>query len=186
MRASIDWAKRFAAAMVMLAATSASAQHAVYIVRHAERADAPKDDPPLTDAGRVRAAVLADALANAHIGTVITTHYARSVDTGAPTATRAAAKVVRVMPMRGEAARHIEAVVAAVQKAQLDAPVLVVGHSNTVSEIANALGAMKLAPLCETSYSIMLVLTWREKGLAPSVAQLRYGTSDTLARGDCL
>ena len=55
-----------AAALSLLTAASAMAQ-TVYLVRHAEKADA-SADPVLSEAGQARAAALAAALAEAHPG----------------------------------------------------------------------------------------------------------------------
>jgi hypothetical protein len=57
------------------------------LVRHAERAAAPADDPPLTAAGTKRAQDLATTLRDTRFSAVVTTHLIRTRDTAAPTAT---------------------------------------------------------------------------------------------------
>ena len=44
----------------------------VYLVRHAERADEPRQDPPLKEKGTLRSQELARMLSNANIKAIIT------------------------------------------------------------------------------------------------------------------
>lgn len=57
---------------------------AVIVVRHAEKAAAPKDNPPLSPAGTASAQALLDALRDAGITTIITTDQVRTRETAAP------------------------------------------------------------------------------------------------------
>lgn len=68
---------------VAAAPTVASAQKAVFVVRHAEKADE-SDDPVLSPSGRVRAQALARHLATAGIKAIYVTQYQRTVLTAAP------------------------------------------------------------------------------------------------------
>jgi phosphohistidine phosphatase SixA len=161
------------------------AQHPIYLVRHAERAEMPKDDPPLSETGRARAAALADALSAARIATIITTQLLRTQQTGEAVALRSDARTIKVPAVRGELAAHVAAVVAEAKRARARAPVLVVGHSNTVSEVAAALGAAKLPALCETSFSHLWILGGVD-GEPVQFARLRYGKEDAPPTGGCL
>jgi len=150
----------------------------VLLVRHAERAAEPKDDPGLTTAGQVRAQALATALAQAGVTAIITTQYQRSRDTAAPLATALGITPELVATRRGE--DHIAAVAAAVRR--LQGVVLVVGHGNTVPQIAHTLrsGAPQGPDFCETSYGHLWVLQGQ------SLAKLRYGAPDAVApSSDC-
>ena len=59
----------------------------VVLVRHADKANEPADDPPLTPAGKRRAQDLASALRNAGLTAIITTQFLRSRQTALPLAT---------------------------------------------------------------------------------------------------
>ena len=59
----------------------------VLLVRHAEKAAEPTDDPPLTAAGAERAQALATALHDAGVTAIITTQLRRTPATALPLAT---------------------------------------------------------------------------------------------------
>ena len=69
----------------------------LFIVRHAEKAAAPKDDPPLTKAGRARAQELARVLGDVPLKAVYATEFERTVK---PTPTPSATAVSAPPPMR--------------------------------------------------------------------------------------
>ncbi|WP_332640401.1 histidine phosphatase family protein [Brevundimonas sp.] len=149
--------KRFllAAAVSLLTATSAMAQ-TVYLVRHAEKADAGAD-PALSEAGQARAAALAAMLADVHPGHIFTSPLQRTRLTAAPTA---AFHSVTVEPISldGGGAAHVAAIAERVRALPEDAVVLIVGHSNTVPPIARALGYAEAADMPECEYDRMTTL----------------------------
>ncbi|HZI77430.1 MAG TPA: histidine phosphatase family protein, partial [Gemmatimonadales bacterium] len=57
---------------------------AVIVVRHAEKAATPKENPPLSPAGEARAQALLEALRDAGLTTIITTDQQRTRLTAAP------------------------------------------------------------------------------------------------------
>lgn len=144
-----------AAALSLLAATSAMAQ-TVYLVRHAEKADA-SADPVLSEAGRARAAALAAALAEAHPGHIFTSPLQRTRLTAEPTA---AYHSVTIEPVGfdGGSAGHVAGIAERVRALPEDAVVLVVGHSNTVPLIARALGYAEAADMPDCEYDRMTTL----------------------------
>lgn len=137
-------------------AATAQAPTVVLIVRHAEKAAEPADDPPLTPAGAARAHALAAALASARVQAVITTQFARTRDTGRPTAD--AQHVVMETVLTGRTIADHAARVAAAVRAHSGQTVLVVGHSNTVTHIVEALGGPRLPDLCDSEYSTLFTL----------------------------
>ena len=105
----------------------------VYIVRHAEKVNE-TDTTNLNPAGYRRAAVLADTLAMKGIDSIFTTPYRRTRQTAQPLATKLG------IPLVDYPAKPTEAIVKRVSHIR-NKTVLVVGHSNTILEIARGLGA---------------------------------------------
>jgi len=144
-----------AVAVSLLTATSAMAQ-TVYLVRHAEKADA-SADPVLSEAGQARAATLAAAMTDVHPGHIFTSPLQRTRLTAEPTA---AYHSVTIEPVGfdGGAAAHVAAIAERVRALPDDAVVLIVGHSNTVPLIARALGYAEAADMPECEYDRMTML----------------------------
>jgi broad specificity phosphatase PhoE len=164
----------FAFLSVLAFAAGAQAQTLVFLVRHAEKAAQPAVDPPLTPQGEARAQALADMLASASIGAVISTPYARTLGTARPLATKLGIKVDTVAIGSGVPA-HAQAVAVAVRKYAGKA-VLVVGHSNTITAIAAALGAPTLPDLCDGDYDQIFILELPATGPARFV-RAHYGAA---------
>ena len=165
-----------ATAVSLLTATTAMAQ-TVYIVRHAEKVEAPGDpDPALSEAGQARAALLAEALRDAHPALVLTSPMQRTIRTAAPTAAYHAAPS-EVVSLEGGGAAHVAATVARVRALPADAAVLIVGHSNTVPLIARALGYADAADMPECEYDRMTVLHLMDGHAHGEVS--RYGAPTT-------
>ncbi len=105
----------------------------VYIVRHAEKLN-DTDTTDLTPSGYLRAAALADTLANRGIDSIFTTPYYRTRQTA-----QSLAKRIGIQPT-DYPAKPIDAIVNRVGQIRKKT-VLVVGHSNTILEITQGLGA---------------------------------------------
>jgi broad specificity phosphatase PhoE len=144
----------------------------VVLVRHGEKQPTPADDPSLSEAGVARAQALADALAQTKPSTIIVSARKRTAETAA-----VVAKNTGVTPtVIALDATHVKSVADAVMKAK--GVVLVVGHSNTVPAIVNALGGPKLADLCDASYATMFIVTPAANGQPTQVVRASYGTPD--------
>lgn len=152
--------------------TAQSQPTTVIIVRHAEKAAAPAADPPLTSVGEARARALLEAVRDAHVTAVITTQFLRTKATAAPTAT-ALGVTPEIVPTTG--ATHVQDVAAAIRR-HAGETVLVVGHSNTVTEIAAALGAKKPPAPCDSEYDNLYVVTIRADNTA-GVVHSRFGAA---------
>jgi broad specificity phosphatase PhoE len=159
----------FAAGVHPLTAQSRGAT-TVILVRHAEKAAEPANDPPLTEAGRARAAALWNAVKDAHVSAAIVTQFARTAQTAEPTVATSHA-TVSVVTTTG--ADHAARVAAAV-RAHPGETVLVVGHSNTVPDIIAALGLPKPAAICDSEYDNLYVVTMQSDGKT-SMVHSRYG-----------
>ncbi|MCC7008488.1 MAG: histidine phosphatase family protein [Acidobacteria bacterium] len=172
------------AAGVSAAGAQAPAATIVVLVRHAERAALPADDPPISDIGEVRARALAAALADAHVTTVITSSRRRTTDTARPLleARHLAPEIVGV----AEGLDVQVANVAAAVRRQPGGLVLVVGHSNTVPAIVHALGGPRLPDLCDNEYATMFVMELASQpGAASRLIRTHYGTPDPPGAGAC-
>lgn len=143
----------------------AGAQEAVYLVRHAERADQTADSP-LSAEGEARAALLARVLKDAGITHVFTTDLKRTVQTAAP-----AAAAFRLTP-RPLPAGDVDALVSALRALGPKDRALVVGHSNTLPVILFALGAGTLT-IADAEYDNLFVVV-PHAGAAPVLLRMRY------------
>jgi broad specificity phosphatase PhoE len=154
------------------AAGAALAQHAapttVLLVRHAEKAAEPANDPPLTAAGEARARSLLDALRDANVSVVITTQFTRTKATAQPTAS-AFGLTPQVIDAQATPAQVARAV-----RGHAGHTVLVVGHSNTLPAIIEALGAKRPPPICDAVYDNLFVVTIDANGKA-GVVRAKYG-----------
>jgi broad specificity phosphatase PhoE len=121
----------------------------VVIVRHAEKAAEPANDPPLTAVGTERAKALAATLKDSKVGAVLHTPTTRTRDTARPVA-ELFGLTPQVLPL-GPATTHADAVAAAV-KEHAGKTVVVVGHSNTIMNYIAALGGPRRGELCDHQY----------------------------------
>ena len=165
-----------AAGAVAPRTASAQGERLIVLVRHAEKADEPRADPPLTEAGRARGEALAAVTTSAGIGAVIVTPYARTRETAAPVA-RAQGLTPVEIPVGRSVAAHVAAVTEAVRARPPGEAVLVVGHSNTIPAIVTALGGPPLADLCDNQYAVLYVLSVPATGPARLVTA-SYGAAD--------
>ena len=167
---------RFALALAiggtLAVANAAAAQGApamVILVRHAEKATVGGSDPSISETGQARAKALAAAIADAHVTAIITTTFKRTFETAEPFAT-AHGITIEKLAVNGDVA-------AAVRK-HAGEVVLVVGHSNTVPAIVNALGGPKLPDICDASYATMFTLVPAKDGKTAHVVKSKYGAAD--------
>jgi len=158
------------AALVLFVPGYAAAQPAVFLVRHAERADANAGTPPtmaadpdLSAAGHARAGALAAMLKDAGITAIFATDRKRTQQTAAPLA-KALGTTVVTIPSADTAG-----LVAKLKAASGN--VLVVGHSNTVPEVIKGLGVQAPAPIADTEFDKLFIVTRGEK---PGLLLLRY------------
>jgi broad specificity phosphatase PhoE len=142
----------------------------VILVRHAEKAATPGDDPSLTEAGQARARALMTIARDAGVTAILTTQFARTRETARP-----ATEALKVTPevVRAVGSQHAQDAAHAAL-AHAGGVVLVVGHSNTVPAIIAALGAPQPPPICDSSYDDLYIVTVPASGPA-RVIHARYG-----------
>ena len=149
----------------------------IFLVRHAERADDSNanpgmvmdphmaGDPPLSEAGRVRALLLAKMLTDTGIGHIHSTDFRRTRETAQPTADAAGLAITTYNPsepddfaakLRSTPGRH-----------------LVVGHSNSTPDLVTALGGDPGTPIEALEYDRLYIVTFRDG--AVQTVLLRFG-----------
>jgi broad specificity phosphatase PhoE len=162
--------KRVASLVLLLLALAparfAGAQEAIYIVRHAERADQSADSP-LSTQGVGRSYTLRDMLKNAGITKIYTTDLRRTIETAAPFA--AAAHIVPV-PFKAEDTAALMASVRAVGPRDR---VLIVGHSNTLPDLLRAAGVSSAVAIKDDEYDNLFIVV-PQTGAPPVLIRLRY------------
>ena len=115
----------------------------LYLVRHAEKA-AGGFDPGLTDFGRTRAEFMADWYSGKNVQAVWSSEFRRTRNTAKPLADRLGLNI-QVYDPRNQATL-VEQLLAAEVNA------VVVGHSNTVPELAALLCRCEVVPMSDTDY----------------------------------
>ncbi len=113
----------------MISCKSEKKEKTIYIVRHAEKQLVQDPDPELAQVGYIRAKKLAQILKDQEIKHIFSTNYKRTQLTAQPTAEQAGVEIQSYEP-----SNHDELVD---KLHELEGNVLVVGHSNTVSRLAN-------------------------------------------------
>jgi phosphohistidine phosphatase SixA len=167
---------------LLLGAVAPLGAQTVILVRHAEKADVPGNDPPLSEAGSARAEALQAALQHANVRHVIVTSRRRTTLTAAAVIAAQHLQPV-VIPYGDGDSAQVAAVAAAVRRIPAGDAVLVVGHSNTVPPIIAALGGPALPDLCDASYSTIFVL---ELGSSPmQLVRAHYGAPDPPGADTC-
>ena len=155
----------------------------IIVVRHAEKAAEPADDPGLNEAGRVRADELARLLSLAEIhhapDYVFVSEYRRSMETVEPLIRRSNP------PVNEYRARDSAALVDELLSNYRGKTVLVVAHSNTVGEIVDLLGSrVDIPEMTESEYDDMYLVSIPRFGKV-QVLRFKYGAStETIAESN--
>lgn len=131
------------------------------IVRHAEKGTDDTRDPSLSEAGRTRAQALARLLADAPLAAAYATAYRRTQQTAAPAAGTHGLEVIAYYAQlsAGEFASRLRAT-------HHGGTILVVGHSNTVPDIAAALSQRATEPMPEEAFDRLYRVTIAADGTA--------------------
>jgi phosphohistidine phosphatase SixA len=151
----------------------------VFLARHAEKEATPPEDPPLTEAGKQRAQTLKQTLASAGIKTIYTSQFLRTRQTAEPLAKQLGIEVTALTIKMDEknprkiSDQSFEEVVNKVYE-RTGESVLIVGHSNTLSEIIKRLGGDVMPSVDDKEFDDLFVVTIYGKGKA-KVLRLKYG-----------
>ncbi len=138
------------------------------IVRHAEKGlDDPKD-PSLSEIGQARAHRASAHLADERVIATYATRYRRTQMTAMKTAQAHGLEVTIY-----DAAQPAAGFAAQLRRAHSDGVVLVVGHSNTVADIAGALCGCAVTPVREDEYDRWIEIRIDRNGAA-KLEETRY------------
>jgi len=140
----------------------------LFLVRHAEKVGDGSANPVLTSAGAARAEELAYILKHVQLDAVYSTPYIRTKQTVLPTAQEKGLEVK--LYKSGE-----EGFLKKVLKAHAGGSVLIVGHSNTIPELANELaGRSDFSDLNDATYDNLFIATVPAEGNAV-IIRMRFG-----------
>jgi broad specificity phosphatase PhoE len=153
---------------------TALAQKAIFVVRHAERAEeGPGSDIPLSRLGAEHAAHLAEILKNAGVTAIYATDTTRARQTAEPLAQMLKLSI-RIYDTRDEKG-NMTAVpfVAKLRTDERDGVVLVVGHSNTVPDVIAAYGVKEPVRIGPDDYGDLFALV-PQPSAPPVLLRLRF------------
>lgn len=151
--------------LLLLVVGLVSCSQTIYVVRHAEKAtpatmQSDKNNPDLSEAGHARAVALQQRLANAGIKRIYSTNYKRTLQTATPLAKTNDLSIVTYHPSSDSLQAFVERI-----KSKRKGNVLIVGHSNTIDNIANVLTGSQVVPadIPETDYNNLFIITRKGK-----------------------
>jgi phosphohistidine phosphatase SixA len=125
----------------------------IFLVRHAERAAVSghvPSDTGLSRQGKARAQDLAQALKDAQITAIYTSEYKRTKETAEPLA--------QSLGIRPEVVQSDDFRTLTAKLKALRGNALVVGHSNTIPQIINALGVPSRVTVTETEHDNLFMV----------------------------
>ncbi len=138
----------------------------IFLVRHAEKADEPEDDPGLTPEGRERARDVARLLVDAEITHVHSSDFERTRHTGQPLADELGLSMN--LYDHGDPGPFLDEVMATPGRH------VIVGHSNTLPDLAERLGGDGYGEIVEAwEYNRLYILTPSPQGM--ETVLLRFG-----------
>lgn len=141
----------------------------IVVVRHAEKSTDDPRDPSLSAAGIERAKALRDVLKDAGVSTIYVTNLKRTRQTAQPLA-----------DLSGITMSERPATLAAADLARdvlsyaTGKSVLIVGHSNTVPQIIQALSGIVVAPIGDDEYDHLFTIVL-SPGNTPRLYNSRFG-----------
>lgn len=168
---------RYVLPVLMILALSCSSNR-YFVVRHAEKAIVTRDsagytptNPPLSEAGQVRAFVLRDELKHKHIRQIFSTDYFRTIATAKPLSDQNGKLPIQLYNSSKDSLAAFMEKLKAIKKGG----VLIVGHSNTVDDIVNKLAGETKIPgdLKDNEYDNLYIIT--RKGKKMIFSQRKYG-----------
>jgi broad specificity phosphatase PhoE len=143
-------------------------------VRHAEKAAEPKDDPPLSPAGRERVRALLDLLRDTRLDVIYSTPKLRNLETARPVADSLHVRIVQVPIESGKIDAYARDIARRVRKEGGGRISLVVGHSNTFGPVIKELGGPRIEEIADERYDDVFVLTV-QNGRPARIIRAKFG-----------
>ena len=140
-----------------------------YLVRHAEKDTAIKDEPPLTSEGLARATKIADIMRGTRVDAIYSTITLRTMFT---VDSLADIKAMKILPYENKTLKDLLETV----KTSTDYNrIFIVGHSNTIPSITNTLAGRDIftKTFDESDYGNFVIVVEKKSG-ATDVYTLRY------------
>jgi len=148
------------------ASSEAVGASTIFLVRHAEKADEPEDDPGLTPEGRERAHDVARLLVDAEVTHVHSSDFERTRHTGQPLADELGLSMN--LYDHSDPGPFLDEVMATSGRH------VIVGHSNTLPDLAERLGGEGYGEIVEAwEYNRLYILTPSPQGM--ETVLLRFG-----------
>ena len=178
--------KLLCSALLMLSAVMAAPSTAqgqgtqptvVLVVRHGEKAATQNNDPDpsLSEAGVRRAQALVRVAEDAGVSAVYTTQFKRTRETARPLAERLNVPVTALEINRENAGAYPASIAKEILSKHRGRTVLVVGHSNTTSQIVEALSGKSVPALNDaTDFDRLFIVVIPASG-TPSLIKATYG-----------
>jgi broad specificity phosphatase PhoE len=161
-----------AAGGILALSATASAQEAVFVVRHSDpppmlRVDEILNETPLSESGQERAKMLAARLKDAGISAIYASEAKRTVQTAEPLAQ---ALGLQIEVHLGD---DVDGLIKALRSDHPEGRVLVVGHWGTIPSILKALGDPEEVTIERSEYDNLFLVIPKEDQ-APTVLHLHY------------
>ncbi len=151
----------------------------IYVVRHAEKANAGIDattmqkttDVPLTEAGEERALLLKQILGSKNLKQIYSTNTLRTISTARPLKEMYLGMPIQIYSSKADSMDAFISKIKTIKKGD----VLIVGHSNTIDDIANKLAGKTVVPgdLKDNEFDNLFVL--KRKGNKYVFKNEKYG-----------
>ena len=156
----------------------ASCGQTIYVVRHAEKETGidmatmkPSTDPPLSPEGQERALKLKEILAGKNVRHIYSTNTTRTISTARPLKELTLGLEINLYSSKPDSLNAFIDKIKSIRKGN----VLIVGHSNTVDDIANKLAGKTVVPgdLKDNEYDNLFIL--KRKGSGYVFKNEKYG-----------
>jgi len=151
----------------------------VFLIRHAEREEEPRQDPPLKKEGVARSQELVRLLGGAGIKAIYTSQFTRTKLTAEPLAAKLGLTPAAISlksnptnPRQIAEESTTEVVNKILERAGEN--VLVVGHSNSIPDVIKMLGGDVVPTIDERKFDDLFIVTVYAKGKA-KVTHMKYG-----------
>ena len=164
--------------ILLLAVFLFSCSNTIYVVRHAEKATGidpatmkTHTDPPLTLEGEQRALLLKQILGSKNVKHFYSTNTTRTISTAKPLKELYLGTPINIYSSKADSMDAFIQRIKNIRKGD----VLIVGHSNTIDDIANKVAGKTVVPgdLKETEYDNLYIL--KRKGNTYVFKNEKYG-----------